>query len=285
MVRVFHWQYGDILLAIYFFVFTYYFVLSLKNKYTILNILFRLQFKLCQFNSGIGISTKIQFRSGIDPISGSVTLDVSVCVISDEKLKQYEKRAKRRAIRALHQAISVNRLSTVREFITPELDVNFHYNGKTALQIAVVEGFDDICKLLIENGADVNKTNAEGNCLVNMAVWHGHTSLVELLVSHDAEIDVSNNHGSTPVSTAAYCGDAIAVRTLVKAECDIDAPDKRGQSPLLIASWRGHEDVVHVLIGGGCDVNWTDYERRTALNIAAGRGHFSVVGALVDAGR
>ena len=34
MVRAFHWQYGDILLAIYFFVFTYYFVLSLKNKYT-----------------------------------------------------------------------------------------------------------------------------------------------------------------------------------------------------------------------------------------------------------
>ena len=29
MVRAFHWQYGDILLAIYFF-FTYYFVLSLK---------------------------------------------------------------------------------------------------------------------------------------------------------------------------------------------------------------------------------------------------------------
>ena len=36
MVRAFHWQYGDILLAIYFFVFTYYFVLSLKDKYTIL---------------------------------------------------------------------------------------------------------------------------------------------------------------------------------------------------------------------------------------------------------
>ena len=35
MVRAFHWQYGDILLAIYFCVFTYYFVLSLKNKYTI----------------------------------------------------------------------------------------------------------------------------------------------------------------------------------------------------------------------------------------------------------
>ena len=35
MVRAFHWQYGDILLAIYFLSF-YYVVLSLKNKYTIL---------------------------------------------------------------------------------------------------------------------------------------------------------------------------------------------------------------------------------------------------------
>ena len=38
MVRAFHWQYGDILLAIYFFFFTYYFVLSLKNKYTTNNV-------------------------------------------------------------------------------------------------------------------------------------------------------------------------------------------------------------------------------------------------------
>ena len=34
MVLAFHWQYGDMLLAIFFF--TYYFVLSLKNKYTVL---------------------------------------------------------------------------------------------------------------------------------------------------------------------------------------------------------------------------------------------------------
>ena len=48
MVRAFHWQYGDILLAIYFFVFTYYFVLSLKNKYTILyyTILYYLEIDL-----------------------------------------------------------------------------------------------------------------------------------------------------------------------------------------------------------------------------------------------
>ena len=36
MVRAFHWQYGDILLAIYIYIYFLYSVLSLKNKYTIL---------------------------------------------------------------------------------------------------------------------------------------------------------------------------------------------------------------------------------------------------------
>ena len=46
MVRAFHWQYGDILLAIYIFVFTYYFVLSLKNKYTILLYYYTIQYSV-----------------------------------------------------------------------------------------------------------------------------------------------------------------------------------------------------------------------------------------------
>ena len=54
MVRAFHWQYGDILLPIYFFVFTYYFVLSvsLKNKYTILLY----YIKTCFFMSVVSMS-------------------------------------------------------------------------------------------------------------------------------------------------------------------------------------------------------------------------------------
>ena len=49
MVRAFHWQYADILLAIYIFFFTYYFVLSLKNKYTILSAIITRLTPHCHF--------------------------------------------------------------------------------------------------------------------------------------------------------------------------------------------------------------------------------------------
>ena len=62
MVRAFHWQYGDILLAIYFFVFTYYFVLSLKNKYTIL-----LYYYYDDFSYFDWLNRLAKFRHGVLP--------------------------------------------------------------------------------------------------------------------------------------------------------------------------------------------------------------------------
>ena len=121
-----------------------------------------------------------------------------------DRQRQYEKRAQRRTIRGLHSAIGEGKLDEVGQLLTPDIDVNFHYNQQSALQIAVLKGFLDICELLINHGADVNKQNAEGNTLLNMAVWRGHTAIVALLAKHGADLDVSNNHGSTALATAAY---------------------------------------------------------------------------------
>ncbi len=59
----------------------------------------------------------------------------------EDRQKQYEKRAKRRAIRQLHDAVQKNNILLVKELLNPDLDVNFHYNGQTALQIAVTSGY------------------------------------------------------------------------------------------------------------------------------------------------
>ena len=129
-------------------------------------------------------------------------------LLLDDRNRQYEKRAKRRAIRQLHDAVGKNQLDTVREMLTPDLDVNFHYNGESALQIAVVKGLEEMCKILIAHGADVDKYNAEDNTLLHMAAWNGHAQIVELLVKHEAELDNTNNHGATPLNSAAYRGHA-----------------------------------------------------------------------------
>ena len=148
-------------------------------------------------------------------------------------MSQLEKRAKRRAIRQLHDAVVKNNLSLVEEYMCPDLDVNFHYNGQTALQLAVVNGFEDICQVLINHGADVDKTNAENNCLLNMAAWRGYSNIVQKLVSYDAELNTSNNHGSTSLNTASYRGYPTIAQILIDAGAFIDKPNLKQQNPII----------------------------------------------------
>ena len=61
----FHWQYGDILLAIYFFVFTYYVVLSLKNKYT---ILYYCQLQKLKFHLQVCPTNRFEINRNADEI-------------------------------------------------------------------------------------------------------------------------------------------------------------------------------------------------------------------------
>lgn len=91
-------------------------------------------------------------------------------------LAQAEKREKRRIVRALHTAIEKNDKEKVCSLLQThsDLDVNFHYGGQSALQLAVIGGHDLLCEILIKYGSDVDKATVEDNTLVNIAAWHGH---------------------------------------------------------------------------------------------------------------
>ena len=58
--------------------------------------------------------------------------------------------------------------------------------------------------MLVAHGADVNKSNAEDNTLLNMVAWRGYHDITQLLVDNGADVNVYNNHYSTPLNTAAY---------------------------------------------------------------------------------
>ena len=201
-----------------------------------------------------------------------------------DKLTQLEKRAKRRAIRQLHDAVVKNNVSLVEELMCPELDVNFHYGGQTALQLAVLKGFEDICQVLINHEGDVDKANAENNSLLNMAAWKGYSNIVQMLVSHGAELNTSNNYGATSLNTAAYRGYPTITQILIDAGAFIDKPNLRQQTPLFLSCKRGHHSVAKLLIEAGCDLNWSDVERKSPLIAADEKGHSRIVQLLVDSG-
>ena len=70
------------------------------------------------------------------------------------------------------------------------------YNdGWTPLYSAANKGYLEIVKLLIENGADINKSNNDGWTPLYSAADKGHLEVVKLLIENGADINKSNNNG------------------------------------------------------------------------------------------
>jgi ankyrin repeat protein len=63
-------------------------------------------------------------------------------------------------------------------------------HGQTPLHFACIDGNIDIVKVLLENGVDVNLTNASGQTPLHVACSKGHTDVVQLLIDSGVRVDV-----------------------------------------------------------------------------------------------
>ncbi|KAK3789157.1 hypothetical protein RRG08_001550 [Elysia crispata] len=196
----------------------------------------------------------------------------------------FEKREKRRTIRQLQNFISQGNVAAVQEILKSDFDVDFQYNGMTSLQLAVCEGLHEICKLLIDKGANVDQADANGNSLLNMACWRGFANIAQLLVSSGADVDSQNESGNTSLNVCAYKDYPAVAKILLARGCTLNLANKRGHTPLYCVAQSGNLEMVRLLLEGGVDPDWGDLAFKTPLMVAAEAGHQDVVKALVDAG-
>lgn len=56
---------------------------------------------------------------------------------------------------------------------------------------------------LIDQGADINLKNSEGNTVLLLAVYKGYESIVKILIKNNADLDIKNNLGQTAQEVAA----------------------------------------------------------------------------------
>lgn len=75
-------------------------------------------------------------------------------------------------------------------------------DGDSALHILAHRGDLYGCRLLLENGADVNLQGDIGYTPLHYAVMARNTDLADLLLQHGARTDLSSEFGETAVSLA-----------------------------------------------------------------------------------
>jgi ankyrin repeat protein len=120
----------------------------------------------------------------------------------------------------------------------------------TPLLVSAAQGFLEVCKYLVEQGAPVDRARRKGCTPLYIASQQGHLGVVEYLESQGADIDKAND-SATPVYIAAQNGFYDVVRFLVDKGADFKQPESRGLTPMWIAVDQGHFDIVLLLARKG----------------------------------
>ena len=88
---------------------------------------------------------------------------------------------------------------------------------ESPLMLAALDGDLELCQLLIQKDADVNKP---GWTPLHYAATNGHVAVMRLLLDENAYIDAASPNGTTPLMMAALYGTPAAVKLLLEAGAD-----------------------------------------------------------------
>lgn len=175
--------------------------------------------------------------------------------------------------------------SMVKVLLENKANPNYsNANGVTSLMYAADNGYYDIVKLLIEFGADVNKKPWDGNSAIFAAVRNNYDSIAELLIKHNANINDKNNRDVTPLHYAAGLGYPFLTELLIYNGAKINEKDKYGNTPLMASVFAGAKNVTEILIGSGANVNISDSNGNSPLMVAAQFNDTLLIRKLYSAG-
>ena len=119
---------------------------------------------------------------------------------------------------------------------------------RTSLHIAAEKGNIDVAMFLIEMGADVNVTDANGNTplifIINKTV---DLKIIKRLLEKGAAVNTQNHTGETALMYAAWRGHANIVRLLLENRADATLKNRQGDTALTLAESKGHLEIVEML--------------------------------------
>ncbi|MCG8532889.1 MAG: ankyrin repeat domain-containing protein [Desulfovibrionales bacterium] len=98
-----------------------------------------------------------------------------------------------------------NELSILKNLINENYDINERdERGLTSLHYAVAQGHSEVVKLLIENGAEIDSLDTNGNTPLNDAVFHskGDPTIIRILLKAGADPNYKNFYGVSPEKLA-----------------------------------------------------------------------------------
>jgi ankyrin repeat protein len=153
------------------------------------------------------------------------------------------------------------------------------------LHWAADAGAVDVASYLLNQGADLEVRDVDGDTPLHWAAARGRCSMIELLLARGAKIDARNHQQATPLLYAAMRLQSDAVRLLVARGADVELGNDYGRTPLLYVTREGGDiPMARLLLELGANVDARDRSGDTPLSLAAWRGFRALVELYLDQG-
>lgn len=186
----------------------------------------------------------------------------------------------------LQSAVYGHKFANVRFLLDKGASPNTATGDSSPLLIASRLGFPEIAEMLLGAGADPNAVeDGEGMAALHTVVVHDRdAAITRLLLKNGAEVDKTDASGRTPLLIAAEFGRVEHAKALLEAGANPNGIAPGRQSPLMLAALGGFVPIIEELAKAGTDLDATDSNGVTALEAASAAGKSESVTALVRLG-
>ena len=182
----------------------------------------------------------------------------------------------------LHQSAMHGHDDILKIFLNDGVDVNIRGSGQwTSLMYAAYKGHLSITRILLDNGedTDIELSNSDGDTALMIAAGEGYADIVSELLARGAQEDVTNKKGETAIKQAENFG-RFDVLSLFAACHNPESRDER----LFQACDEGKTRLVRALLIAGVSFEYRNAVGDQAIHKAARNGHVHTVRVLHEAG-
>ncbi len=157
--------------------------------------------------------------------------------------------------------------------------------GQKPLLIAATKGCKDVLEVLVENGINIEEgTEADSTTALMKAAKFGHLESVKLLLENGAQANKRNRQGNSAFMFAVQNGHFDIMQLLIEKGADINERNLLGYTPLLYALDHHFTEIVKFLIENGADVNAVTKNDMTPIKIVKKEKDSVLVVYLVEHG-